>query len=412
MQRILLLFILLIHFAKPSSAQVAGDTLITATFNYTQTQHSRDSMIQFPNLPGVTYEKIYMLYNMRCKNGLVSPAIQGQTNIGCGEWDYTCNTYIVDSTKTDSVKAKHPSHIITGFNGATYNYTTNPTYTYYQYNQQNVVYNATISETTATIGTGATTSTSPFNANLTTSKSQYLWTAAELSAAGLVAGDISSLRLNVSTVGSATQFLKVRLKHVTQASLDNATPDITGFTEVYFLNTTFVNGSNQLNFYNNFNWNGTDNILVEFSFSNAGNGTDNMVLSDITPFVSGLVSATNDYSFNFTGNNQINLGNANFGNFNNQISICFWNFGNAAALPTNTSILYATNAQNHRQANIHLPWSNSSIYWDAGFGGPFDRIEKPATNAEIEGQWNHWAFTKNATTGIMNIYLNGSLCLT
>nr|MBP6314324.1 T9SS type A sorting domain-containing protein [Chitinophagaceae bacterium] len=409
MQRIILLFTLLIGFVKFSAAQVAGDTIITSTFNYTQTQHSRDSMIQFPNIPGVTYEKIYMLYNMRCKNGLVSPGIQGQTNIGCGEWDYTCNTYIVDSTKTDSVKAKHPSHIITGFNGQTYNYTTNPTYTYYQYNQQNVVNNAIISETSATLGAGSTTSVAPLNAHLTTSKSQYLWTATELSAAGLVAGDISSLRLNVSNVGSATQFLKIRLKHVTQASLNNATPDITGFTEVYFLNTTFVNGINQLNFYNNFNWNGTDNILVEFSFSNAANGSDNIVLSDITPFTSGLVSEATDYSFNFTGNNQVSLGNANFGNFNNQISICFWTYGNANALPANTSILYATNAQNHRQANIHLPWSNSSIYWDAGFGGPFDRIEKPATNPEFEGQWNHWAFTKNATTGIMNIYLNGVL---
>ena len=154
LKRIILLFTLLIGFVKFSAAQVAGDTIITSTFNYTQTQHSRDSMIQFPNIPGVTYEKIYMLYNMRCKNGLVSPGIQGQTNIGCGEWDYTCNTYIVDSTKTDSVKAKHPSHIITGFNGQTYNYTTNPTYTYYQYNQQNVVNNAIISETSATLGAG------------------------------------------------------------------------------------------------------------------------------------------------------------------------------------------------------------------------------------------------------------------
>jgi hypothetical protein len=46
-------------------AQIAGDTIITNSFNYTQTYGSgiRDTMINFPNLPGVTYEKIYMLYN-------------------------------------------------------------------------------------------------------------------------------------------------------------------------------------------------------------------------------------------------------------------------------------------------------------------------------------------------------------
>ncbi|MBK6330424.1 MAG: T9SS type A sorting domain-containing protein [Bacteroidetes bacterium] len=390
-------------------AQVPGDTLITSTFNYTQTQYSRDSVIHFPDLPGVTYEKIYMLYNMRCKNGLISPAVQGQTNIGCGEWDYTCNTYVVDSTKTDSVKAKHPSHIITGFNGQVYPYTTIPTYTYYQYNQQNVVYTNTISETTATVGSGSSTSNAPLHTQLTTSKSQYVWTAAELSAAGLTAGNISSLRLNVSTPGSASQFLKVRMKHVTQSFLNASTPDISGFTEVYFLNTTFTNGINQLNFYNNFNWNGTDNILVEFSFSNASNGTDNIVLSDVSPLVTGLVSQTNDFCFDFNGSNQIHLGNANFANFSNEITISFWSYGNENILPQNTSVLYATNALNQRQANVHLPWSNASVYWDCGSGGPFDRIDKPATNPEFEGQWNHWAFTKNATTGIMNIYLNGTL---
>jgi hypothetical protein len=159
----LILICILVCFAWTVSAQVAGDTIITSTFNYTQTASSRDTLIQFPNLPGVTYEKIYMLYNMRCKNGLISPGVAGQTNIGCGEWDYTCNTYIVDSTKVDSTKAKHPSHIITGFTGTTYNYTTQPTYTYYQYTQQNVVNTSTISETMASIGNPNSTSNSPFN---------------------------------------------------------------------------------------------------------------------------------------------------------------------------------------------------------------------------------------------------------
>ena len=407
MKNITLLFFLLLSAFVSLRAQSPGDTMVTPTFTYTS--GTRDTMIHFPDIQGLTYEKVFMLYNMRCKNGLVSPPVTGQTNIGCGEWDYSCNTYITDSSKVDSTKAKHPSHTITGFAGASYAYTTQPTYTFYQYTQQNVSYTSTISETMATVGNGLLTTNAPFNTQNATSKSQFLWTAAELSAAGLLAGDISSIKLNVSNVGSDAQFLKVRMKHSLQSILNASSPDLTGFTEVYFLNTALGNGLNQLNFYQNFAWNGTDNILVEFSYSNAINGADNIVLSDTTSGIMGLVSAGNDYSFEFTGSNHIDLGNANFSNFSNQISIAFWSYGNAAALPTNTSVIYATNAQNHRQANIHFPWSDGNIYWDCGSGGSYDRINKAATANDYEGKWNYWVFTKNKTTGVMNAYLNGIL---
>ena len=408
--RLTLLFsALLLSLSASLRAQVPGDTIVVSTFNYTQTQSSRDTFVQFPNLPGVTYEKIYMLYNMRCKNGLVSPPVQGQTNLGCGEWDYTCNTYIVDSTKVDSTKAKHPSHIITGFSGSTYNYRTQPTYTYYQYTQQNVVYNSTVSETSATVGSGLSNASAPLTTDKRSAKSQFLWTAAELSAAGLTAGNITSIRLNLASAGSAAGFLKVRMKHSTQTALNASSPDLGGFTEVYFLNTSLNAGVNQLNFYTPFNWNGTDNLLVEFSFSNAGNGTASSVLSDLTAGISGLVSEGNDFAFEFSGSNRMNLGNGNFTGFSNQISIAFWAYGNPDFLPQNTSAVYATNAQNHRQVNIHFPWSNSRIYWDCGSGGGYDRIDKAANNNEFEGQWNHYVFTKNSATGVMNIYLNGVL---
>ncbi len=388
-------------------AQSPGDTIITSTFTYNS--GTRDTMIKFPELAGVTYEKIIMLYNMRCKNGLISPPVTGQTNIGCGEWDYSCNTYITDSTKTDSTKAKHPSHIISGFSGASYNYTTQPTYTYYKYNQQSVNYTATTNETIATVGTGANTSNSPFATQYMTAKSQFLWTASELAAAGLMAGDISSIKLNVSNVGSPAQFLKIRMKHSTQSVLNASSPDLTGFTEVYFLNTNLVNGVNQFNFYNNFTWNGTDNILVEFSYSNGANGTNNDVLSDATTGTMGLISGENDYSFNFDGNNYIDLGAAAFANVTNQISISFWSNGNPANLPSNTSIMHASDAQNRRELNIHFPWSDANVYWDCGSAGTYDRINKAATVNEYEGRWNHWVFTKNRTTGVMNMYLNGVL---
>jgi hypothetical protein len=154
-------------------AQVAGDTIVTNTFNYSQTYGTgiRDTMINFPNLTGVNFEKIYMLYNMRCKNGVVGNLVTPAGKNGCGEWDYSCNTYITDSTKIDSTKTKGPSHIITGFSGSTYNYTTNPTYTYYQYNLQQVTNTSTISETSATIGTGANNTPFALHSQLQNGKS-------------------------------------------------------------------------------------------------------------------------------------------------------------------------------------------------------------------------------------------------
>ena len=143
---------------------------------------------------------------------------------------------------------------------------------------------------------------------------------------------------------------------------------MTGFTEVYFLNTNLVNGVNQFNFYNNFTWNGTDNILVEFSYSNGANGANNDVLSDATTGTMGLVSAGNDYSFNFDGSNYIDLGVAAFVNVTNQVSISFWSNGNPANLPSNTSIMHASDAQNRRELNIHFPWSDGKCLLGLWFG--------------------------------------------
>lgn len=400
-------FLLSLCCMTPIMAQVPGDTIVVNSLNYSSI--TRDTMVNFPNLPGVTYEKILMLYNMRCKNGLVSPGIAGQTNIGCGEWDYSCNTNITDSSMVDSVKATAPSHIIGGFSGTVFPYTTNPTFTYYQYQQQAVTYTSTTSETSGTIGIGASSSQEVLSTNLQHGKSQYLYTAAELSAAGITAGDITSLKLFINTLGSDANFLKIKMKSTTKVALDNSNPDLNGFTEVYFLNTQPTLGANQYKFHTPFNWNGTDNVIIEFSFSNSSNGSATSVEADNTSNASGLFVPENDLAFDFDGSNRIDLNSSGLGSISNEITFSFWAKGNAATLPSNTSVLYCTNASGHRQANIHLPWSDQTVYWDCGSGGSYDRINKLALPAEYEGNWTHWTFTKNATSGVMNIYINGVL---
>ena len=66
------------------------------------------------------------------------------------------------------------------------------------------------------------------------------------------------------------------------------------------------------------------------------------------------------------------------------------------------------NANNQREINIHLPWSNGRIYWDAGGVGGYDRIDQAASANQYEGEWHHWAFTKDVVTETMAIYFNGA----
>ena len=63
----------------------------------------------------------------------------------------------------------------------------------------------------------------------------------------------------------------------------------------------------------------------------------------------------------------------------------------------------------YRQLNVHLPWSNSNVYFDCGTGGgsSYDRIFKSAAGVTVT-DWHMWTFTKNASTGSMKIYLDGS----
>lgn len=172
MKTALLFLISLLPFF--SMAQSTGDTLIIPTINYTQTftPNGRDTMIQFPNDPGQTYEKIIMAYNMRCKDGNIS--VPGNTNIGCGEWDYKCNTYITDSSRVDSVINYLSSHNITHFSGDTFYFTNEAVSNYYQHMQMHVLVDNIISENQSAVGNGNLDLASVINAEEHSGKSQYL----------------------------------------------------------------------------------------------------------------------------------------------------------------------------------------------------------------------------------------------
>jgi len=93
----------------------------------------------------------------------------------------------------------------------------------------------------------------------------------------------------------------------------------------------------------------------------------------------------------------------------NEITVSFWAKG-GNSLPKYNSLIYANGANNERVLNIHVPWSDGTVYFDCGGdANGFDRIDKAAQPTEYKGEWVHWAFTKNAKTGEMKVYRNGTL---
>ncbi|MDF1696768.1 MAG: peptide-N-glycosidase F-related protein [Saprospiraceae bacterium] len=384
----------------------AQDIIEVQTLTYDST--GRDYMFEFPEEDGSTYERILMKYNMRCKGAKIS--VPGNTNLGCGEWDYSCNTYIVDSSYVDSLSSTHPSYIISGFDGEEFSYTNTPTNTYVQYDQKKVEYTSTTSETLAAVVNGDQSVSHPFDPQYISSKTQYVWSASELSNAGLTAGSISGLQMDLDWSSANIDFLRVRMGNTMASEPNSSTVLRDDLEQVYFLNTTLLEGNNYLKFYEDFEWDGSSNILVEFSFTNKTNSSEafNVKGGEVSDGI-GLTSTGVASYLNLTGSENVILPNDRFDQISDEITISLWSYGDEEVLPRNTTIFEGTDNQNNRQANVHLPWSNGQVYWDCGFSGGYDRINKQANPEDFSGKWNHWAFTKNATTGSMKIYLNGEL---
>ncbi|TNE61215.1 MAG: T9SS type A sorting domain-containing protein [Bacteroidetes bacterium] len=392
--RLPLLLLLLPLFAY------SQDTVHVQTFTWDSP--TRSQVFDFPNDPPSTYRKIWMVYNMRCHDAAV-----GNGNVGCREWDYSCNTFITDSTRVDSTRQTHPSHLISNFSGSEFSYTTQQTFDQVQYFQQ--FPGLTLSNTTtATIGQGTAELVLPDA--VPASRAQFVYTAAELQSAGLTAGPIHALELR-PTQTAQVDFLRIRIKSTSLGNLDARAPELDGFTEVFFRNTALFAGTPQrLDFYQPFIWDGSSNLLIELTFTREPNGQTPALQGTETGADMALGSMDPDFALHFSGAGTVTVPPTVFSTVNQEVTLAFWQRGTPENQPANTSILEGLDDANNRQVNIHLPWGNGQVYWDCGgTGANYDRINKQAAEADYEGKWNHWAFTKNTTTGAMKIYLNGNL---
>jgi len=126
---------------------------------------------------------------------------------------------------------------------------------------------------TITLGNGSATSSdiyTPFNGSYGGIKTQHLFTSAELQAAGLTAGNINNVALNVTVAGTTYNGFTIQMGN-TLLNDFTATANIQGgLTTVYSAPSAIPTvGINAYSFTAPFVWDGTSNVIVSISWSNA-----------------------------------------------------------------------------------------------------------------------------------------------
>lgn len=377
---------------------IAQDTTVVQTFTFSDITKRR-RIYEFPS-GDTEWRKILMYKTLKCD------AATTQDNYPCGEWDYLTYTYVHDHTGVmDSNEATHPFFLAGGNNIDTAYYHTEVMYDVYQRAQQTLVIDSIISDSSYAVISGSSTTDLVFPSASKSSRFQFIMDVADLTSSGLNADTIDRMELNLDQLGSGLRELTIKLGHTPVTSLSQFAN--ANFTTVYQKNTSFTStGSQVLNFTAPFNWNGTSSILVEISFTNDEAGSDN-VLQSAVQSGDGIYAHGEDGYASFADGSRIEVPLTSV-DFDGEVTISFWSYGDENVLPSNTSVFEASTYTDQRAMNVHLPWSNGTVYWDAGEGSGYDRISKPASASAYAGEWTHWTFTKNADDGTMRIYLNGA----
>ena len=398
--------IVLVAFLSISFLDFAQDTTWVQTFTFDSITTRRANFAFPQELNTKRFEKVLMYYKLKC-----SP-LTTWDQYNCGEWDYLTYTRVFDHTGIyDSVR-RDGNRFLANWNAPnTIDYTPAPNAIFDTYLKTEQERTAT-SLTSLPLNTGNSNSSAFFNTAQKGSRFQQLITASELLAAGIQAGDIQGMILDILNSGSNGVLLnpKISIKSTTDGVLTSF--QSTGFLEVY--NRTrdagnpLVVGPNEFLFYQPFIWDGISNIIIEFNYSSDEPSANGLVFT--TENIAGNPALSypdrNGY-LNFSGTNYTMTEMSDF-TVGQELTVEFWAKGNGTA-GTNTTLLEAYDTLNNRILNIHMPWSDNNVYFDAGISSGYDRINKTMSASEMDNTWNHWAFVKKQSTGEMFIYKNGVL---
>ncbi|MBV6406350.1 MAG: T9SS type A sorting domain-containing protein [Flavobacteriales bacterium] len=396
--------LLVVHMAftlTPCFAQ--EDTVRVQTLTFDSITTRRGCWV-FPDASH-TYRKVLMHHTLKCDPQTT------QDQYACGEWDYLTHNLIHEHTGVlDSNALQHPWFKVGAAAPGSVDRAAMPSYDIRQIAVPRRTVIGTLSEALHPVGSGGAWDGGLLQAVQGTSRTQALYLASELSAAGLQPGPIAQLRFTTDGQGNgAFGRFTIRLKQ-TQATTagpgfdDN---DLMTVHEVAPPTLGTVAGEQVFVLEPPFVWDGSSNLLVDLAAARSAGLSAPQVVGTAMPDLA--VQAVGRDGHLLLKDDLIGVDPAPLANVGPAITLMFRAWGDSI-LPVNTTALEAVDAAGRRVLNVHLPWSNGRVYWDAGQDGTgYDRIDKAATTADLEGRWNHWAFVKNAATGSMKIYLNGVL---
>jgi hypothetical protein len=378
-----------------------GDTVFVKTFTFDSINTRRGT---FPFPPEQSWEKIMMYYTIKCD------AATTWDSYACGEWDYTTytnvyeHTGLLDSTQYSHKKYTHNNYDFTEFKG-----TAIPKYhkTEKSFTKTNYSFSDFSAYNTGIPGANTVLGFAPENAD---ANMYLLYNAQTMEASGFPAGPLTGLSLYSNYAGLIKMPVKIKIAHTNLNVLSLSDVANISFTTVYDGELNYAGGAGKIpfDFSTAFNYDGTSGIIIEISA--AANPYNISFQTEFKDHECVLYTGQHDYYINFENYSYIDIPAEVMPATNNEITICMWAYGNEAIQPQNDMLFEAFDDNGQRQLCLHYPWSNGSIYWDAGnSGGGYDRIDKAAIASEYEGKWNHIALTKNTLTGSMKIYINGVL---
>lgn len=355
-----------------------------------------------------SYQKILMYYNLKC----FEDGTAGNLGYACGEWDYLSYSYLFDHTgDLDSNLLSHPQWLINdqGFESDTLILSPEngiPMDTVrWTYSEYGIAEDGSSSQNIAGEGTADWSDLEWLTDDSPGGKMQWLWTADELAAWGW--GDLSVAGLEFQMMSSletrdAAKWSAYWVELDTLEGFYTGAPDATASVFDATHSGRFVWDAP-------LQWDGSSHLVIGCEWSGDSAFLDWSAVEGTTAPEKTWQAGTAGEYISFDGNDRLEVAMEWLDSLDQEVTVEFWQRGTTAFQPENNSICEGMNSANQREINIHLPWSNSRVYWDAGYDGGYDRIDQAANAQDFEGKWNHWAFSKDATAGIMAIHLNGEL---
>lgn len=351
-----------------------------------------------------TYQKVLMYYNLKC----FEDGTAGNLGYACGEWDYLTYTYLFDHTgMMDSNSLTHPHWLIDDLDFVSDTLVTEVAqvpldtvrWTYSNYELSGATSSG------EAVGT-FTAAPSELEWESDCGRMQWVWSADELEAMGW--SGTPSVGVEWPAVASL-----VEARDAVQWNFYWSAADSLGgfYTGPIAASSKVSDASAPGRFVLDapLEWDGESHLIVEVLMQlDAAPVWEADWAGEEAPQKTWQAGTAGSY-VHFDGNDRIEVAVEEINFIDDAVTVEFWSRGTPEFQPENNSICEGMNADNQREINIHFPWSNGRIYWDAGFDGGYDRIDQAADANQYEGEWHHWAFTKDVATATMAIYFDGAL---